>query len=69
MIPPLPAVGSLTWFCNTADTNCPSVRPRVGDSCTSGGQTCNYGACTLPQGVALQCEGGTWQPTDVPCPL
>jgi hypothetical protein len=69
MIPPLPAVGSLTWFCNAADTTCPSVRPRVGDSCTSGGQTCNYGACTLPQGVALQCDGGTWQPTDIPCPL
>jgi hypothetical protein len=68
--PELPTTGTgVTWACDDADVTCPQVRPSLGETCATGGQTCNYGACTIPEGVALECMGGTWQVTNVACPL
>lgn len=57
------------WICDTPMGDCPQPRPRVGTSCTSPGKTCDYGACTLPGGDALECTDGRWQPHQMPCPL
>jgi hypothetical protein len=66
-----PSVGTkpTRWLCDDPGTSCPMPRPRVGSACTQSGLTCNYGACSIPDGVGLQCTGGLWQVSPVACAL
>jgi hypothetical protein len=71
--PPLADGGGLTWQCTTTPAGCPAQHPALGTSCTSEGQTCDYGACAFsnnPYSSALaeKCTGGIWVRTFVPCP-
>ncbi len=56
-----------TWHCTAATAACPSPRPRLGTTCPTDGQFCDYGACA--GGIATQCTAGTWQETYTACPL
>ena len=70
IVPPLmPQDVPRSWFCDRADIACPSPRPRVGSACETDGQTCDYGACSIAEGLVLGCTDGTWQPTTMACPL
>jgi hypothetical protein len=65
-----PIVGGLgtRWLCDDAPSGCPSPRPHVGAACSaSGPQSCDYGACTIADGVTLACTNGTWQSTPTAC--
>jgi hypothetical protein len=65
-----PIVGGLAtkWLCDDAPTGCPQPRPHVGAACSaSDPQSCDYGACTIPDGVTLACTSGTWQSTPTAC--
>lgn len=58
-----------TWWCDVPapPTTCPVPRPRVGSACTAAGEMCDYGACE--GNVAIECTGGVWTRTFVPCPV
>jgi hypothetical protein len=53
----------MTWQCDSVTTQgCPAIRPRLGASCTTPNQSCDYdgadaGACW---GDSVQCIGGVW---------
>jgi len=49
------------WTCVPAARGCPRTRPRAGSACVRP-MTCDYGACLFEDGVAMDCDGGTWQP-------
>ncbi|CAN5128601.1 hypothetical protein BH09MYX1_BH09MYX1_50800 [soil metagenome] len=67
---PLDAAASATWRCDLpSDGTCPKPRPKLGSTCATPNQLCDYGACDLPGGTAMKCESGYWKLTDVPCPL
>src|SRR5580658_370205 len=55
-----------TWHCVAATPACPSPRPRLGTTCPTDGQFCDYGACA--GGIAIQCTAGTWQEAFTACP-
>lgn len=57
------------WYCDSPAYGCPTPRPRVGAPCKQESQYCDYGACMLPGGVALKCEGGVWTGGEMLCPL
>jgi hypothetical protein len=40
----------------------------LGTACKTEGQTCDYGACTVPGGVYEQCIDGSWAIPQVGCP-
>ncbi|MGO8991710.1 MAG: hypothetical protein ACLQVI_00170 [Polyangiaceae bacterium] len=52
-------VGS-TWVCDDPGSGCPEPRPQAGTSCSSEGQSCDYGTCTLPGGTPMTCTDGRW---------
>jgi hypothetical protein len=53
--------GGSTWVCETPGAGCPEPRPLAGTSCNANPNlTCDYGACTLPGGVNMQCTDGAW---------
>lgn len=67
---PMDASAAARWYCDVpADPKCPKPRPKLGSACSVPEQLCDYGACIFPDGTAMMCTGGYWQPTDVPCPL
>ncbi|HEX7604170.1 MAG TPA: hypothetical protein VF316_21275 [Polyangiaceae bacterium] len=67
---PMDASAAARWYCDVpADPQCPTPRAKLGTTCTTPDLLCDYGACTFPDGTAMMCNGGYWQPTDVPCPL
>jgi hypothetical protein len=67
--PPTVGGANVHWLCDDAPSGCPSPRPHVGAAC-SGAQTCNYGACNIPDGVTLVCtSGGAWQTSATACAL
>ncbi len=55
------------WTCVEAPEGCPRVRPHVGLRCVVP-MTCDYGACALPGGQAMECEGEVWHVASVRCP-
>jgi hypothetical protein len=56
-----PVSPNLIWMCETPAAGCAEPRPRVGGSCGTEGQVCDYGACYLPSGtVEMTCTGGKW---------
>jgi len=66
----LDASASARWFCDVpSDPKCPKPRAKLGTACSTPNLVCDYGACELPDGTAMKCEGGLWKLTDVPCPL
>ena len=67
--PPTVGTKATRWLCDNPGTGCPMPRPRVGSTCTQSGLTCNYGACSIPDGVGLACTGGLWQVSPVACAL
>jgi hypothetical protein len=61
--------GSGHWFCEAPPKGCPQPRPRLGSACsTSPSLVCDYGACFLPGGLAMQCQSGIWTQTLTACP-
>jgi hypothetical protein len=67
--------GGLTWKCTVAPASCPTERPLLGTACSTEGQTCDYGACSLGGNGGMysaplvrRCTGGVWVRTAVPCP-
>ncbi|MEO6576595.1 MAG: hypothetical protein ABIP89_22295 [Polyangiaceae bacterium] len=56
------------WICDTPQGDCPRPRPHVGSACAGFGRICDYGACSLPGGSAVECSEGRWQEHQVPCP-
>jgi hypothetical protein len=60
------SVAGPTWHCVPATAACPSPRPRLGATCPTDGQFCDYGACA--GGIAIQCTAGTWQEAFTACP-
>jgi hypothetical protein len=50
------------WVCENPGSGCPTPRPRIGSACSSSGASCNYGQCSLPDGVTLSCMNGAWEP-------
>lgn len=54
---PTPDAGS-TWSCGP-QAGCPVSRPRVGSTCTTENQECDYQQC----GSHEVCTNGAWQPT------
>ena len=67
--PRLDASNSQVWVCDTPSQGCPSPRPRTGSACSAQGQYCDYGGCSLPGGVVMQCESGIWTEQQIACPL
>jgi hypothetical protein len=68
--PPTVGAPKPIWECDQPATGCPEPRPRLGAPCTAAATlTCDYGACTLPNGAALQCLDGSWSQAPYPCPL
>jgi hypothetical protein len=61
-----PHTNGPVWQCFVAKAGCPSPRPDIGTTCTSPGESCDYGACQ--GGIALKCSGGVWQQDEVACP-
>ncbi len=57
-----------TWMCQTGTTGCPDTRPALGTACSPEGTSCDYGACTIPDGTAEECTGGVWQSGAIACP-
>ncbi|MEO8798411.1 MAG: hypothetical protein ABI551_11035 [Polyangiaceae bacterium] len=56
------------WRCETPQTGCPADRPRVGSACSSVGQSCDYGACSIPDGVMIDCsKNAIWEFSDYGC--
>jgi len=55
------------WTCIEAPEGCPRVRPHVGLRCVVP-MTCDYGACLLPGGHAMDCVGEFWHIANVRCP-
>jgi hypothetical protein len=47
------------WQCAPSTPGCPEPRPRLGDTCSQPGFTCDYGACL--GGIAMRCVNGSWQ--------
>jgi hypothetical protein len=68
---PAPDSGAPTyWQCDVPypPNGCPVPRPALGSSCSQPNQTCDYGACN--GNIAEICTaGGTWQQTQVACPV
>jgi hypothetical protein len=58
--------GGPFWTCGSSAPGCPEPRPDIGSACSTEGQMCDYAACE--GGVALQCTGGAWKRTFLPCP-
>jgi hypothetical protein len=58
---PRPDAGN-TWFCGP-ESGCPFPRPRIGSSCATASQQCDYAQC----GSTQVCMGGVWQPTEGGC--
>lgn len=58
------------WFCAVpTEKGCPMPRPKIGSDCNvAPSVTCDYGACILPGGAMLQCQGGSWQEAMWGCP-
>lgn len=54
------------WTCIDAPEGCPRVRPHVGLRCVVP-MTCDYGACVLPGGHAMECVGEFWHVASVRC--
>jgi hypothetical protein len=61
--------GGAAWACDTPDPGCPSPRPHLGTTCGAAAQECDYGGCTLPDGLTETCTGGIWAPSATACPL
>jgi hypothetical protein len=57
-----------SWVCEQPGTGCPEPRPRLGTSCETPRQQCDYGSCTLPNGTALICQSGSWATLQTACP-
>jgi hypothetical protein len=57
------------WVCEQPGQGCTEPRPLLGSACSTEGETCDYGSCTLPGGVAEICTNGAWTETEIPCPL
>jgi len=53
------SVAGPTWHCVAATPACPSPRPRLGTTCSTDGQFCDYGGGV--GGIYIQCTAGTWQ--------
>jgi hypothetical protein len=52
-----------SWECSFGTTTgCPSVRPKIGATCTEPNLDCTYDVCGAPQGLSFQCSAktGTW---------
>ncbi len=67
---PLDAAAVAKWYCGKPQNPiCPVPRPKIGSPCSAPASVqCDYGACVLPGGTVLQCEGGYWQETPWACP-
>lgn len=65
---PMDASAAAIWICDSPKVGCPRPRPRLGTACASAGMVCDYGSCTLPTGVQLECTGGVWTEGFAPCP-
>ena len=61
--------GGATWHCTHPTTGCPAVAPRAGTPCSQPDLSCDYGQCTLPNGVSFLCAGGAWAAEEGACPL
>lgn len=65
-----PCGGPGEWACAAPAEGCPSVAPRLGFSCASEGQSCQYGSCVLGGVYAGRtCLSGNWVDSTGPCPL
>ena len=53
--------------CVTAPEGCPRVRPHVGLRCVVP-MTCDYGACAIVGGRAMECVGELWHVAETRCP-
>ena len=70
LVPVSPDGGQLprTWQYEVPQTGCAVDRPRVGSACSNIGQSCSYGACSLPDGVMIDCSpSGTWEFSNFAC--
>jgi hypothetical protein len=62
--------GGSFWACDQPGAGCPQPRPRLGSPCTApASAACDYGGCSLPNGVSLVCQQGVWTEGPKACPL
>jgi hypothetical protein len=65
-----PATMSPLWECESPGPGCPIPRPRIGSACdVPADVTCDYGSCTVTDGVLLGCQDGAWVQQSVACAL
>ncbi len=57
------------WYCVAPQPGCPAHAPNTGQSCSSEGQTCIYGACGTVTSAGRSCKQGIWHDEPVACPL
>ncbi len=66
---PSDAAASARWSCQEPAAGCPRPRPRLGAACEEGGQTCDYGSCSVPGGSTVKCANGAWRNEPFACAL
>ncbi len=66
---PLDASAAARWHCQEPGANCPRPRPPLGSACTSDGESCDYGSCTVPGGSGEACADGLWTTMPFACAL
>lgn len=65
-----PCGGTAEWVCASPEPGCPPEAPLLGKPCSSEGQACDYGSCSLGSIYAGRtCQGGIWVESTAPCPL
>ena len=70
---PLPTDPSQArWVCDDPAVGCPQPRPRLGSACNEADYAeCaygEYGECSMPGGVMLECVSGYWTAGNPVCP-
>jgi hypothetical protein len=65
----LDASAAARWHCQEPGANCPRPRPPLGSACTSDGESCDYGSCTVPGGSGAACADGLWTTMPFACAL
>jgi hypothetical protein len=55
------------WTCEDPNLGCALRRAPIGAACTTEGERCSYGTCTIPGGVTEVCTDGSWRVEQVPC--
>jgi hypothetical protein len=64
---PGPPTGTAHWGCIRQVPGCPWPQPAQGSVCSSDGQDCDYGSCSIPGGVDMLCAFSLWQTQTAPC--